>query len=92
MQRLPTWKNTDGNTIIIKPKTKNSLNVTFISHANNKLIRREIVDNKESIDMSFIDSDDNFVYIVGYTSGGFPYGLTHEENEKIVSEDMDKID
>jgi hypothetical protein len=25
------------------------------------------------------DSDDNFAYIVGYTSGGFPYGLTHEE-------------
>ena len=26
-----------------------------------------------------IDSDENFAFIVGYTSGGAPYGLTHEE-------------
>ena len=26
-----------------------------------------------------IDSDDNFAMILGYTSGGFPYGVTHEE-------------
>lgn len=25
------------------------------------------------------ESDENFAVIVGYTSGGFPYGLTHDE-------------
>jgi hypothetical protein len=25
------------------------------------------------------DSDENFAFIAGYTSGGAPYGLTHEE-------------
>jgi hypothetical protein len=33
--------------------------------------------------LALIDSDDNFAFIAGYTSGGFPYGLTHEEFEKI---------
>jgi hypothetical protein len=36
-------------------------------------------------DLSF-ESDDNFAVIVGYTSGGAPYGLTHEEFEKIEIE------
>ncbi len=26
-----------------------------------------------------IDSDENFAFIAGYTSGGFPYGITHHE-------------
>jgi ribosomal protein L34E len=25
------------------------------------------------------ESDENFSLIIGYTSGGFPYGLTHQE-------------
>ena len=29
------------------------------------------------------DSDENFAFIAGYTSGGFPYGITHEEMDKI---------
>lgn len=29
-----------------------------------------------------IDSDENFAMIIGYTSGGFPYGVTHEEMEQ----------
>jgi hypothetical protein len=27
--------------------------------------------------------DPNFAFIAGYTSGGFPYGITHEEMEDI---------
>lgn len=27
------------------------------------------------------ESDENFAVIIGYTSGGFPYGITHEEME-----------
>ena len=38
-------------------------------------------------------SDENFAFIVGYTSGGAPYGVTHEEineieNEKPETEDI----
>lgn len=32
------------------------------------------------------ESDENFEMILGYTSGGFPYGVTHEEMEEIKSE------
>jgi len=32
---------------------------------------------------SFIESDEHFGCIVGYTSNGAPYGLTHEEMDKI---------
>lgn len=31
------------------------------------------------------ESDENFATIIGYTSGGFPYGVTHEEMEEITS-------
>jgi len=42
---------------------------------------------KEKIrDAAFIESDDHFAFIVGYTSGGFPYGLTHDEFEITESE------
>lgn len=30
-----------------------------------------------------IESDENFGFIVGYTSNGVPYGLTHEEWNEI---------
>jgi hypothetical protein len=32
--------------------------------------------------------DDNFAYIIGYTSGGAPYGLTWEEMPKEDAEDF----
>lgn len=32
------------------------------------------------------ESDENFAMIIGYTSGGFPYGVTHEEVEEITIE------
>ena len=35
--------------------------------------------DKESNSSSLFDSDENFAYIIGYTSGGAPYGVTHEE-------------
>lgn len=35
---------------------------------------------------SFIESDENFGFIAGYTSNGFRYGLTHEEWAEINSE------
>ncbi|MDD2636414.1 MAG: hypothetical protein PHW82_13060 [Bacteroidales bacterium] len=32
------------------------------------------------------ESDKNFALIIGYTNGGFPYGVTHEEMEEIAIE------
>ncbi len=32
---------------------------------------------------SLIESDGHFGFIVGYTSNGVPYGLTHEEMDEI---------
>jgi predicted membrane metal-binding protein len=32
------------------------------------------------------DRDENFAMIIGYTSGGFPYGLSYEETEQIINE------
>jgi ribosomal protein L34E len=32
------------------------------------------------------ENDENFAMIIGYTSGGFPYGVTYEEMEQITNE------
>ena len=32
------------------------------------------------------ESDENFALIIGYTSGGFPYGVTYEELKQINNE------
>lgn len=37
-------------------------------------------------ELSGFESDDNFAVIIGYTSGGFPYGLTYEEMEQLSNE------
>lgn len=34
-----------------------------------------------------IESDYNFAFIMGYTSGGAAYGITHEEWRKIQEEE-----
>jgi hypothetical protein len=38
----------------------------------------------------FPDQDEHFAYIAGYTSWGFPYGLTWEELEGVESEEQPK--
>ncbi len=35
---------------------------------------------------ALIESDEYFGFIVGYTANGVPYGLTHEEMDKIRDE------
>ena len=54
---------------------------------NRKLSKQIKVEDVE------FDSDEHFAFIVGYTSGGAPYGVTHEEineieNEKPETEDI----
>ena len=35
----------------------------------------------------YIDCDDTFAYIAGYTSNGVPYGITWEEMEKLENDE-----
>lgn len=37
--------------------------------------------NSETEKRSLAESDEHFAFIAGYTSGGFPYGIPHEEFE-----------
>lgn len=39
---------------------------------------------KKQLDLDYFgeDCDDTFAYIIGYTSGGTPYGITWEQWEK----------
>ena len=39
--------------------------------------------------ISEFDSDENFAFIAGYTSGGFPYGIMHEEMDEINKNEID---
>ena len=41
---------------------------------------------KELNSLSELYSDENFAFIAGYTSGGAPYGVTHEEMAKTYDE------
>jgi len=45
------WKNEAGNLLIIKPRNRKSLSVSFISHLDNRPVKREFADNRESVDM-----------------------------------------
>jgi len=36
---------------------------------------------------SDLEGDENFAMIIGYTSGGSPYGVTHEEMEALKNEE-----
>lgn len=41
--------------------------------------RKSAKEKAEAPGIADYGSDNYFAFIVGYTSGGFPYGLTHEE-------------
>jgi hypothetical protein len=52
-----------------------------------RLKQKSIIREKNKItDIMPVESDDNFAFIVGYTSGGFPYGLEHDDLKEIESE------
>jgi hypothetical protein len=38
-----------------------------------------------------LDQDENFAYIAGYTSGGFPYGVTWQEWEEMESLEIQEV-
>lgn len=80
----------------IDPDYKSELIMTVKNQAlaKNKQKAKQEELNEWSDD--FIERDDNFAYIAGYTSGGFAYGITWEEydelpdSEKFLPEDVDR--
>jgi hypothetical protein len=56
-------------------------------HKANKKDRE--VDYKSEY-VQLFGSDEHFAFIAGFTSGGVPYGITHEEMEIIEIEDSKK--
>ena len=47
----------------------------------NRKLKKEKID--EYVELA---SDENFAFIAGFTSGGAPYGLTHEEMAELGKE------
>ena len=41
----------------------------------------------QDVDEPVFESDEYFAYIAGYTDGGFPYGITWEEEREIAKRD-----
>jgi hypothetical protein len=67
-----------------------SLENQIIASLKDRLEKKRIIqEKKENAETTFIESDDNFGFIAGYISGGFPYGLTHEEFDRIKLENLD---
>lgn len=58
-----------------------------MSERKNRKLKKE----RKAEDVEF-DSDENFAFIVGYTSGGAPYGLIHEEMNEIEKENNETDD
>ncbi|MCF8360978.1 MAG: hypothetical protein K9H26_19675 [Prolixibacteraceae bacterium] len=72
--------------VIIPENLENQI----IKSLKRRIEQRKLAKEKsEALDIADYDSDDNFAFIVGYTSGGFPYGLTHEELEKAELDNND---
>jgi hypothetical protein len=76
-------------------KELKSIGVVFSEDLANQIIashklrlkQKRIIREKNKIpDTTLLASDDNFAFIVGYTSGGFPYGLTHDDLKEIEAE------
>lgn len=55
-----------------------------IHNERRKERRRRRKENEENKRLAMeYDSDETFAFIAGYTSGGAPFGITHEEMEEI---------
>lgn len=47
---------------------------------------------QEEFEENLFESDDTFAFIVGYTSGGAPYGVTWEEMEEIERKEHEELE
>lgn len=71
--------------VLIPVDTENQIRQSQKSQIKFKAKRKK---EKELESFVGIDSDDNFSFIAGYTTGGLPFGLPHNESEEIKREEM----
>ena len=48
--------------------------------------KKKKIDKRLTEHINLVDCDENFAFIIGYTSGGTPYGLTHQEMAELEKE------
>jgi hypothetical protein len=70
--------------IEISEEYENQIRQSIEEIKRQKKLRKE-KGEQELKSLTDFDSDENFAFIAGYTSGGFPYGITHEEMDEINS-------
>jgi len=72
--------------VIIPENLENQI----VESLKRRIEQRKLAKEKaEALDIAVNDSDYNFAFIAGYTLGGFPYGLTHEELENAELDNND---
>ena len=72
--------------VIIPENLENQI----VESLKRRIEQRKLAKEKaEALDIAVNDSDYNFAFIAGYTSGEFPYGLTHEELENAELDNND---
>ena len=69
----------------ITEEYENQLQKALESHKQQRLSLKKKREDKSNASCCY-ESDEYFAMILGYTSGGFPFGVTHEEMEEIKSE------
>lgn len=69
----------------ITEEYENQLQKSLESHKQQRLSLKRKREDELNASCGY-ESDEYFAKILGYTSGGFPYGVTHEEMEEIKSE------
>jgi ribosomal protein L34E len=69
----------------ITEEYENQLQNSLESHKQQRLSLKKKREYELNASCSY-ESDEYFAMILGYTTGGFPYGVTHEEMEEIKNE------
>jgi hypothetical protein len=71
--------------VVIPESLKNQIIASLKAKKEQKLKQ---IQEKEKLNTFQVESDSYFGFIAGYTSGGIPYGLTHDEMAQIeIKED-----
>ena len=73
--------------IEISEEYENQLRQSIEELKEQRQLRKD-KNGQELNSLSGFDSDENFAFIAGYTSGGFPYGITHEEMDEIDKNEL----
>ncbi|MFA6103481.1 MAG: hypothetical protein WCV67_08975 [Victivallaceae bacterium] len=72
--------------VVITPKDVKAFKQSAATIKQAKLERRERLKYEKEHVLALLensDSDEDFAFIAGYTSWGFPYGVTWEEQEEL---------